>query len=82
MLREWCEKLRRAALFIFNRRTKKRAGGLSGIFLFGPCCWRLRATQCTVEGGGGGGGEEEDEELKTINHGWCHPPQSLWPAPL
>lgn len=71
---KWSEKLRCAALFIFNTGLKK-AGGLSEIFLFDPCCGRLRATQCTVEAG------EDDEEPKTINHGWCHPPQSLWPAP-
>lgn len=32
--------------------------------------------------GVGGGGREDDKEQETLNHGWCHPPQSLWPAPL
>lgn len=56
----------------------KKAAGLSGIFLLGPCCGRLRS----VLQRWGRRGEEDDEEPKTINHGWCHLPQSLWPAPL
>lgn len=34
------------------------------------------AMLCAVEA------EEDEEEVATINHGWCHPPQSLWPARL
>lgn len=53
------------------------------------CVWALFwrplrfAVRCRDGGrGAGGGGREDDKEQETLNHGWCHPPQSLWPAPL
>ena len=49
------------------------------------CLWarRWKASSYAVHyRGGGEGGGVDDGEPKTVNHGWCHPPQSLWPAPL
>ena len=56
-----------------------KAGGLSKIFLsLGPVVKGLELRSALYRWGG----EEDDEEMKTFNHGWCRPPQSLWPALL
>lgn len=72
---------RKESLLYLWQNTLNMAGGLSNTFLsLGPVvkgfelCSALWSLQREDEG--------DDEELRTINHGWCHPPQSLWPAPL